>query len=193
MEMIPAPEEMRAILERRFHEKGKKDEELSDAFERTSVDGAWGRILCIAYAFGDDPIEVLYNESLDERVLLEEFWRLARRAKMLVGHKILDADIPFLHKRSIVYGVRVPFRLNLEPGKEKRIFDTAHEWGLGKGYTSLEDVSLALGIRNPKEAMHGSQVPKYFRQGRIEEILQYCKGDVEAVREIYKKIVLAYY
>jgi len=189
IEMIPAPEELRPLLLRRFHERGKKDEELRDAFERTSTDGTWGRILCIAYALGDSPVEVLYEEDVNEKKVLEDFWKIAKKAKMLVGHKILESDIPFLRKRSIIHGVRVPFRFDVEPGRDRRLFDTAHEWGMGKRYTGLEDLALALGLENPKENMHGSQVPKYFRQGRIDEIIEYCKGDVEAVRGIYGKIV----
>lgn len=188
MEMIPAPEEKRERLYQWFHEKGKKDEELENAFELTSVDGAWGRILCIAYAFDDEEVRVLYREDLDERKLLEEFWGKIGESEIIVGHKILDADIPFLWKRSIVHGVKPSRYFDLRDGRDEHIFDTAFYWSLGKGYSSLEKLCLALELPNPKRNMHGSQVPKYFREGRIQEILDYCKEDTEAVRRIHRKI-----
>jgi len=188
MEMIPAEEEKRPMLEAWFHEKGKKDEDLNNAFELTSTDGAWGRILCVAYAWGDGPIETIYFEGPDEKRLLESTWDIIEKSDVVAGHKITDADIPFLWKRSIIHGVRPSRRFDLTPGQDDRLFDTAWYWSLGKDYASLEKVCLALDLSNPKEYMHGSQVPKFFREGRIEDILKYCQGDVEAVRNIYNKI-----
>jgi len=188
MEMIPASEEKREMLYQWFHEKGKDDEELENAFELTSVDGAWGRILCIAYAFDDEEVQVLYREDLDEKKLLEDFWRKIKESDVIVGHKILDADIPFLWKRSIIYGVKPSRYFDLREGMDNRIFDTSFYWSLGTGYSSLEKLCLALELPNPKRNMHGSQVPKYFKQGRVQEILEYCKEDTKAVRSIHNKI-----
>jgi|GEM_PF-2178820 len=189
MEMIPAEEEKRPMLEEWFREKGKEESEIGSAFEYTSVDGAWGRVLCIAYAFGEGEIEALYDESLDEKKIIEEFWKKVDACDVIVGHKILDADLLFLHQRSIVLGITPSRYYNLEGGYDERVFDSAWEWGRGKKYASLEKLTMALGLPNPKKEMHGSQVPKYHREGRDGEIIEYCKQDTEAVRGIYKKIV----
>jgi DNA polymerase elongation subunit (family B) len=186
MEMIPAPETKRDMLEKIFRDQGKTESEVKDAFEFTCLDGAWGRIFCIAYAFGDEPEQVLYREDEDERQLLVDFWDLVLQSHIVSGHKIMDSDFPFLYQRCVVHNVKPSRIFDLE--KDERIFDTAQKWGWGKQYASLEKLSLSLGIDNPKELMHGSQVPKFHRQGRVQEILDYCKADVRAVREIYRKM-----
>jgi predicted PolB exonuclease-like 3'-5' exonuclease len=52
----------------------------------------------------------------------------------------------------------------------------------------LEHLSLALGIPTPKEGVDGSQVFEFYRAGRIEEIVAYCKRDVETTRAVYKRM-----
>lgn len=37
--------------------------------------------------------------------------------------------------------------------------------------------------------MDGSEVWEYFKKGKIKEICEYCKRDVEVNREVYKRMV----
>lgn len=191
MEMIPVSEEKQSDVIRLFRHMGKHNSEMEDALELTSVDGAFGRILCIGYAFGEEEVNILYDKSIDEKSVLTSFWDLVRRSDVVVGHKIVDSDLLFLHQRSIVHGICPSKTFDLS-GRDPRVFDTSWGWGLGKQYASLEKLSLALNLQSSKEKMHGSEVPRYYREGRIEEILSYCKGDVSVTREIYKKMMVVF-
>ncbi|QQS61444.1 MAG: hypothetical protein IPN70_00710 [Candidatus Moraniibacteriota bacterium] len=191
MEMIPVSQEKEPQVREFFQGIGKHNSEMEDAIELTSVDGAFGRILCIGYVFGDQEIKIIFDEHINERIVLESFWKLVQEADLVVGHKIVDSDLLFLHQRSLVHGVRPSKNFDLS-GKDSRVFDTAWGWGLGKKYASLEKISLALDIPSPKKLMHGSQVPEYYRNGRVNEILTYCKSDVSATREIYKKMLMIF-
>jgi predicted PolB exonuclease-like 3'-5' exonuclease len=61
------------------------------------------------------------------------------------------------------------------------------EWSKwGREHISLDGLARALGIASPKETLDGSKVYPYYREGRLTDICDYCKRDVESVREIYR-------
>ena len=43
---------------------------------------------------------------------------------------------------------------------------------------SLHDLSRVLGFAGKPQGMEGGEVEKYYRDGRIKEIAQYCESDV---------------
>ncbi len=54
-----------------------------------------------------------------------------------------------------------------------------------KGKKVADDFDAYLAQTN----FDGSKVFDYFKAGKLEEIYEYCKADVDAVRAVYKKIV----
>ena len=55
-------------------------------------------------------------------------------------------------------------------------------------HSSTKSKSLD-GHRTPKEqGMDGYSVGPYYRAGRLREIAQYCRRDVEATARLYQKI-----
>jgi predicted PolB exonuclease-like 3'-5' exonuclease len=65
-------------------------------------------------------------------------------------------------------------------------------WSMGVfgSYSSLEDLCHALDVPSPKNALHGSMVPRAFYDGRIDEICSYCNGDVLAMMKVYHKMTV---
>jgi predicted PolB exonuclease-like 3'-5' exonuclease len=55
----------------------------------------------------------------------------------------------------------------------------------------LEHLALALGIPTPKEGIDGSQVFDFYKAGKLDEIADYCKRDVETTRAVYKRMTFA--
>lgn len=163
-----------------------------DAFVRgTSFDGGFGRILCIGYAVDDRQTDVLCNPD-DEKKMLEEFWNLAEECDLYIGHNIIEFDLRFIYQRSVVLGVRpTPKReLSFARYRSDPIFDTMKEWSKwGMKNIGLEEVSLALGIPSPKDGIDGGQVFDFYKAGKVQEICEYCKRDVETTREVYKRMV----
>lgn len=167
---------------------GKKTEsDFESFFRNTSFQGEFGRILCLCYAIDDQPAESL---SGDEKEILRKFWDIAKGASVFIGHNIMDFDLRFIYKRSIINGIRPSRELSFARYRSNPIFDTMREWEKwGAQGVSLHKLSIALGIASPKEeGIDGSKVYDYYLAGKTDEIVKYCLRDVEATRKVYKKM-----
>jgi len=165
----------------------KKDGDFDTYFRNTSFQGEFGRILCICYAVDDGDLQSL---SCDEKDILQKFWNIAKDANLFIGHNIMEFDLRFIYKRSIIKGVRPSRELSFARYRSTPIYDTMKEWEKwGAIGTSLHKLSIALGIASPKEeGIDGSKVYDYYLAGKTDEIIEYCKRDVDATRKVYKKM-----
>jgi DNA polymerase elongation subunit (family B) len=166
----------------------KKTENTFDNFFRnTSFQGEFGRILCIGYAVEGEPVECL---SGDEKEIIKNFWEIAKDADLFIGHNIMEFDLRFIYKRSIIHNIKPSRELNFARYRNNPIYDTMKEWEKwGAIGTSLHKLSLCLGVTSPKEAgIDGSKVYDYYLDGKSEEIYKYCKRDVEATRSVYERM-----
>lgn len=169
----------------------EEKEDFEQYLLKTSFDGAFGKILCIGYAFNDEPVEILYNEG-DEKETLRQFWELAKRAELFIGHNIMDFDLRFIYQRSIVNRVIPSKEISFARYRSFPIFDTMKEWAKWSfGMVGLESLALALEIPSPKDGIDGSQVYDFYKKGKINEILEYCKKDVDTTRKVYKRMIFA--
>ncbi len=183
-----------------------KDEE---AYGRTSLDGNFGRILCIGYIreYDDErPLEYGcfgWNEATggfeSERKTLEDFWSAMRDFKpnrdTVVGHNIFEFDWPFIMQRSVIKGVQPAVRLSTARYRSQPIFDTMKEWDSWsyKKYTSLGKLAFVLGLPSPKEEfITGANLAERFAEGHYREIYEYCMRDVKATRNAYRKMNFTY-
>jgi DNA polymerase elongation subunit (family B) len=111
---------------------------------------------------------------------------------LLCSHNGKYFDYPFLARRYMVNRLPIPPLLNTEGQKpwEVRLLDTADIWRFGdsKYYASLISLAFAFGVQSPKGDMDGSQVGAAFREGRIEDIKQYCLRDVVALINVYRSM-----
>ena len=218
IETIPASETshetLRYLYDRKLDKKmknGSLDRDTAIAeigtfekyIEASALDGAFGRVLCIAYAVNDDDIRCICNDN-NEKKTLEDFWFVARQIDLFVGHNIMEFDLKFIIQRSIVLGV-VPTWNRFEiPGKKPwdmerflsfaryksaPIFDTMQEWSnWGSPKVGLEHVALALNIPTPKEGIDGSEVWRFYQEGKVKDICDYCIRDVDTTRAVYKRM-----
>ncbi|MFA7243879.1 MAG: ribonuclease H-like domain-containing protein [Patescibacteria group bacterium] len=191
IETLPAAGDKLELLKKLWEETSRKStkEKISfdDYFRLTSLSGEFGRIFCIGYATDDKPTDCVSGE---EREILIKFWELAKNADLFIGHNIIDFDLRFIYKRSIILGVKPSKDLSFARYRNNPIFDTMKEWEKwSNGCTSLHKLSLILGIASPKEqGIDGGKVYDYFLSGKGDEIIEYCKRDVEATRAVYEKI-----
>jgi len=210
IETLPAGDEqlktLKFLFEKKKAKKNKREgcDDHAD-FEQyllgTSFDGSFGRILCIAYAIDDSPVEVL-DGSKDEAGMLEKFWKIvdsistpARNPQwpdygvQFIGHNVMDFDLRFIYQRSIVNRIKPAYNLNFARYRDYPVYDTMKEWSKwGVGNIGLEHIALALGIPTPKDGIDGSQVYDFYKAGKTEDICEYCKRDVECTREVYKRM-----
>ena len=70
---------------------------------------------------------------------------------------------------------------------DKCLLDTMTLWHpLNK--IKFDRLCKILGVPSPKTDMDGSKVYEAWKAGQIERIAEYCRGDVEAVRECERRI-----
>lgn len=165
----------------------KTESDFDTFFRNTSFQGEFGRILCICYGVDDGEIQSLAG---DEKEILQKFWGLAKDADLFVGHNLMEFDLRFIYKRSIINNVRPSRDLNFARYRSSPIFDTMKEWEKwGAQGVSLHKLTIALGLSSPKEeGIDGSKVYDFYLAGKTDEIVTYCKRDVEATRKVYKRM-----
>lgn len=165
----------------------RKESDFESFFRNTTFQGEFGRIICIGYAVDNDKAECLVG---DEKEILRKFWAIAKDANLFVGHNVMEFDLRFIFKRSIIHNIRPSREMSFARYRSEPIFDTMKEWEKwGAQGVSLHRLTTALGITSPKEeGIDGSKVYDYFLAGKIDEIAEYCKRDVEATRAVYKRI-----
>jgi predicted PolB exonuclease-like 3'-5' exonuclease len=186
------------------------DSDVEDAYRRTGLDGAFGQICVIGYAMNDDAPHALVvpgMESGHERELLEHFGCVLTDliepnesfTTQVIGHNVTGFDLRFLAQRSIVHGVRphivIARAAQAKPWEQDKVFDTMVQWG-GPGAKpggSLDKICKALSIPTPKGGdITGATVWDAVKAGRLAEVAEYCKRDVEATRQVYRRMTFSY-
>jgi predicted PolB exonuclease-like 3'-5' exonuclease len=108
---------------------------------------------------------------------------------LFIGHNILDFDLPFIYKRSIIHQIKPTLHLPFRRFQRQPIFDTMWEWSCWRHRIALDDLAQALAIPSPKElGVNGGNVYDLYQQGRHEEIAQYCMRDVLCVRAVFHRL-----
>jgi len=126
-----------------------------------------------------------------EMTLLAEFWRAMRRFQRFVTFNGRGFDGPFLMLRSAVLGIPVTrnlvgYRYAIRPHTDLleaiTFFGASRKW-------NLDFACKAFGVESPKEqGMDGFSVGPFYRAGRIREIANYCRRDVEATAGLFQKL-----
>lgn len=180
--------------------------QTEEEFLKTALDANLGRILCIGFCeqneFGGITNHGCFGwraETKDfetnEQTILSEFWQyisgFENSRDLIIGHNIMDFDLPFIIQRSVINGVRPTVGFNFAKYRCAPIFDTMRVWDCWKwgGSTSLEKLAFALRLENPKSVeIHGSNLYQAYLSGRFEEIYQYCMRDVKVTRNAWRKM-----
>ena len=177
-----------------------------EEFRSLALNGDWGRVLTIGVILEKDGQELhrglLGRERqtmmfhVDEARTLRAFWKLLKgfntKRDLIVGHNVLEFDLLFLYKRSIIQRVKPSVNLCFARYRSQPIFDTMHEWEKWKWsrkYASLDELARVLGLETSKQGIDGSQVYDKFCAGCHDEIARYCMRDVELVRQVYYRMV----
>jgi DNA polymerase elongation subunit (family B) len=174
--------------------------------KKSGVMAEFARIVCIAFGYyenNDLVTGVLAHE--EEAELIKRFFDVisdrTNKDLCFAGHNIREFDIPFICRRALINGIKLPSALQLHNKKpwEIRLLDTFQHWRFGdvKQYTSLELLCFVMKIPSSKKNMDGSLVaPMYWEKDPIQNALnlmwikQYCQSDVIAVAALIDKMNL---
>ncbi len=165
---------------------------VEEAHRKTALDGGFGEVLCIGFAFDDQPAQTLIRTPKEsERDLIAKFVSKLPEATMTalhwIGHGISTFDIRFLWQRCLVLGL--PPAPLPQDDFDLLLTDTMIVWAgrfNRERWPSLERLCQVFGLQSPKTELDGGRVWDFTQAGRYKEISSYCARDVEAVRQVYR-------
>lgn len=143
---------------------------------RTSPDGLFEFVAC------------------DEPTMLREFWEKVEKFDRVVSFNGRAFDAPFLSVRGAIHGLSPSknlsgYRYSVESHVDLLEVLTFHGAVARDQAPSLHSACVAFGIPSPKsEEMHGYAVGDAYREGRLVEVADYCRRDVEATAALYKRL-----
>ena len=184
-------------------EREQKPAAVEEAWLKTSFNGAFGEIVVVSFALGDDKICTLptgdWKDPESEKALLislnealnEVIFPSGLLLTTVVGHNVSAFDLRFLLQRCIVKGVRphpiIKRAAQARPWEADKVYDTMVQWAGVSGSISLDKLCKALGMPG-KGDMDGSKVWPAVRDGNISKVIEYCPDDVAKVRSIHKRM-----
>lgn len=146
-----------------------------------------GQELHVTSFHGHDERDILlrFVDLLDRRFNTEDHW--------LCGHNAKEFDFPWLARRCVVHGIKLPQLLDVGGRKpwEIGLLDTMQMWCFGdrKNYTSLALLAHVLGIPTPKDDISGADVARVYHEEKdVERIATYCRKDVVATAQLYLRL-----
>jgi len=178
--------------------RSKATESYSEEETRSKIMGTspyLGKIVCIS--LGEVTGSKIQAESYtgDEKELLRNFWNMVGQipqATTWVSFNGLKFDVNFILMRSLHHKLVPTNRsfVNTIRYRKHPHFDVM-QWMSDWGYPSPNlDIACDLcGVETSKAgAIKAKDVAKAFKDGRIEEIAEYCEQDVRATIEVYLQV-----
>jgi hypothetical protein len=203
-------EEVDEITRGYLLQRAKSEEDRGSLPERTALFPGLGKVIaiglwnlerdrgqCLLEGKHQEPHEwkrVPSSEIFrgEERELLERFWEIVERKRpRLVSFNGRYYDGPILMLRSAQLGVAPSLnlcgnRFNLTQHLDLTEVLSFH--GAWREQYKLDYWCRRFDVESPKGSIDGSQIARAYREGRIEEIGEYCLRDARATGQIYKKV-----
>lgn len=194
------PEEDRVLWEEKSRfTRERQSISIEESYHSAGIFAEFGKIICISVgyfssSFGKSVFRLTSFYGDNEADLLEDFAQLMNAHhnspfRLLCAHNGKEFDFPYICRRMLVNGIRLPKILNLSGKKPWEIphLDTMELWKFGdyKHYTSLKLLARIFGIPTPKDDIDGSMVRSvYYEEKNLERIKIYCQKDVVTVAQI---------
>jgi uncharacterized protein YprB with RNaseH-like and TPR domain len=162
-----------------------------DAVAKTALDGTYGRLATVGYAFDDDHPVILSNQGDNEGSVLVA---LAGALDQTIGNPTQlvafngDFDFRFLMKRYVINKLPIPHQVQRALGTRDGYFDPMRYWEGYKGYISQAELEKAMGITR-KDDIDGSQVGEAIDAGDWARVIAHNAEDIRCLRAIYRRLV----
>lgn len=182
--------------------KKAEHETAADIYNRAGIYAEFGKIICISAGIFTSnnncrEFRVKSFSGDNEKIILENFIQLLDQSfnkshHMLCAHNGKEFDFPYMSRRMLVNGLKLPEILNTCTKKpwEVQHLDTMELWKFGdyKSYTPLNLLAYIFNIPSPKDDIDGSMVWKiYWEEKNLPRIVTYCQKDVITVAQIILK------
>lgn len=180
----------------------REDISAEDFYERAGIWAEFGKIVCISVGYftlrGEQRNFRVTSFYEEERSILQQYKHLLQNhfnqpQHLLCAHNGKEFDFPYIARRMVIHGIRLPYKLDLFGKKPWEVphLDTMELWKFGdyKHYTSLKLLAHVFGIPSPKEDIDGSQVRRvFYEDGDIDRIVTYCERDVVTTAQVFLKL-----
>lgn len=198
--LSPAWRELWEYKSRHFSERDKGMDSAAIYESKAAIYAEFGQVICVGLGIEDHGKLRVKSITGNEREVLEAFFDLVEksygdaRQTIFIGHNIREFDIPYLCRRAIVNGLKIPPSLDLsgkKPWEVQHIHDTLDMWRFGdyKNYTSLDLLARCLGLPTSKSDISGKDVgPVYWQENDLPRIARYCIQDVILTARVYQRI-----
>jgi len=183
-------------------QREKKELSLADSYHEAGIYAEFGKVICISvgyFATKDLGQEFRVRSFVghDEQLILQEFAELLNLSfnnpfRMLCAHNGKEFDFPYLCRRMLINGIKLPKMLDISGKKPWEIahLDTMELWKFGdyKHYTSIRLLAEIFSIPTPKDDIDGSQVRAiFYNDGDLSRIDKYCRKDVITVARVFQR------
>lgn len=164
-------------------------------YKKAGIYAEFAKVICISVGiYNDQSFRVKSFYGHDEKQILNDFAELLskhynRKEHLLCAHNGKEFDFPFICRRMLINGIKLPKILNIAGKKPWEIchLDTMELWKFGdyKNYTSLNLLAAVFNIPTPKDDIDGSDVARvYWEEKNLERIVTYCQKDVLTVAQL---------
>jgi DNA polymerase elongation subunit (family B) len=192
------------LWEKKSKSLTKEDITPSDIYDRSAIYAEFGKIVCIGVGLitGHPSEPKLRLKSFfgdDEKTILEEFAQLLNGhfgtdRHRLCAHNGKEFDFPYIARRMVIHGIKIPFLLDNAGKKPWEInnLDTMELWKFGdfKSFVSLNLLANLFDIPTPKDDIDGSMVADvYYRDKDLPRIAVYCNKDVVTLVQVLLKLM----
>ena len=182
---------------------GKSDVEIREAIGDKFPKHIYHSIICIgaliAHRESDywavDALGAPHVGERAEKQLITTFCdKIAELSPQLVTFNGNSFDLPVLRYRAMVHGVSAP-GLSARPYFHRYTEDTIDLCDVfssfsPQGKATLHEISRVMGLLGKPKGFDGSEVERYFREGKIKEIADYCETDVVGTYQVWLRYEL---
>lgn len=194
-------ENMQQLWIKKAGQIAREGESPEEIFDRSGIYAEFGKIICISagkiYRKGSERAYRVKSFCSDNELsLLKNFTDLlnafmANPMHRLCAHNGQEFDYPYIARRLLINGLKLPSILDIAGAKPWEIrdylLDTMQLWKFGdyKHYSSLNLLCNIFNIPTPKDDIEGSQVAEvYYKEKNLERIARYCEKDTFAIAQL---------
>lgn len=194
------------VVSRSFTEEMDEETGAQVYKDKAAIYAEFGKIVCISVGLitkdkDGERLQARFKSFAldDEKALLKDFAELLQKhypntnTHYLCGHNIREFDIPYICRRMVVNGIKLPNALDIagkKPWECRHLIDTMELWKFGdfKSYVSLKLLAALLGFPSPKDDIDGSEVSRvYWEEKNLPRIAKYWEKDVAATIQLFMR------
>jgi predicted PolB exonuclease-like 3'-5' exonuclease len=170
---------------------GQSDDEVRAAMGDKFPKHIYHSIICIGALVAHqedgrrtvDALGAPHVGERSEKALISSFVdRIAELSPQLVTFNGTSFDLPVLRYRAMVHGIAAPglasrpyFNRYTEDAVD--LCDVLSSFS-SQGKATLHELCRVMGLPGKSDGISGAEVEKYYRDGHIREIAEYCESDV---------------